>query len=99
MKLSTLKNKLKRQSASQILGQGSEETQLSFSFEFAANTFSLKAIIKKSLAIGIVGFGCVGVVIDVFKDNSFFIVRGINNQFLMLNNGIAGIETIKAQAS
>jgi hypothetical protein len=102
MKLSTLTNKLKRQSASSILGKGSEETQLAFSFEFErkpANTLSLKAVIKKVLAIGIVGFSFTGVVIDAFKNNLIFIVRGINNQFLMLNNGAAEIEAIKAQGS
>ena len=102
MKLSTLKNKLKRQSASSILGAGSRETQLAFSFEFEAkptNILSFKALIKKALNVGIVGFGLTGVVVDAFKDNLIFIVRSINNQFVTLTDGIAGIETIKAQGS
>jgi hypothetical protein len=102
MKLSTLTNKLKRQSASSILGQGTEETQLAFSFEFErkpANILSFTAVIKKALAVGIVGFGITGVVIDAFKDNLIFVVRGIDNQFVMLNDGVAGIETIKVQGS
>jgi len=60
MKLSTLKRNLKNKFASEILGAGSRETQLVFSFEFApkpANKFNLKAIIKKMLVAGIVGLG------------------------------------------
>lgn len=60
MRLTTLKNKLNREFASEILGAGSRETQLAFSFEFEAkpaNTFNLKATIKKMLVAGIVGLG------------------------------------------
>ena len=81
MNFSTLKNKLKRQSASQLLGQGTEETQLAFSFEFEAkpaNPLSFKAVIKKVLAIGIVGFSLTGVVVgNMFSLSSLLLLIAI----------------------
>jgi len=55
VKLSTLKNKLKRQSASSILGSGRNERQLSFNFGTQRNAFRLAQSIKKALIMAVAG--------------------------------------------
>ena len=95
MRLATLKNKLKREYASDFLGQGSAETQLAFSFEFSpkpSKLLNLKWIIKKLLVARIVGFGFV---FDTFKDKLILTAKAINNFKRSLNCRVGDIESIK----